>query len=242
MNMDEIRIVPEGDLAVLVEFENEISPACNGKVAALQKCIKEANWKGIVETIPAFRSLLIYYNPLQISYRKLVAKIKKATKHLENMDNQSKRIIQIPVCYGGTYGVDLKDVAEHTGLSEEEVIAIHSGTDYLIYMIGFLPGFPYLGGMDKRLETPRLQDPRTAIPAGAVGIGGEQTGIYPLASPGGWRLIGQTPLRLFDRERENPILYRTGDYIRFVPVTEEAYKRIAKQIETGNFDYKGIVM
>ena len=133
-------------------------------------------------------------------------------------------VVEIPVCYGGSYGEDLKDVAAHAGLTEEEVIKLHSSVDYNIYMLGFLPGFPYLGGLDPKLFTPRLDNPRTKIPEGSVGIGGEQTGIYPLESPGGWRLIGRTPLKLYDPDREQPFLYQAGDYIRFVPITAEEYE------------------
>ena len=133
-------------------------------------------------------------------------------------------VVEIPVCYGGSYGEDLKDVAAHAGLTEEEVIKLHSSVDYNIYMLGFLPGFPYLGGLDPKLFTPRLDNPRTKIPEGSVGIGGEQTGIYPLESPGGWRLIGRTPLRPSDPAREQPFLYQAGDYIRFVPITAEEYE------------------
>ena len=133
----------------------------------------------------------------------------------------------IPVCYEDPYAPDLTDVCTLTKLSREEVIAIHTGTDYPIYMLGFLPGFPYLGNMDPRIEAPRLDSPRTRIPAGSVGIGGKQTGIYPLDSPGGWRLIGQTPVKVYDPERSEPILYQAGDYIRFYPVTAQEYAVIA---------------
>ena len=133
----------------------------------------------------------------------------------------------IPVCYGGDFGPDLAFVAKHAGLTEAEVIRRHTGRDYRIYMLGFLPGFPYLGGLDPRLFTPRLQNPRTAIPAGSVGIGGEQTGIYPVASPGGWQLIGRTPLDLFDPER--PPRYAAGDCIRFTAITAEQFAKLAEK-------------
>lgn len=125
---------------------------------------------------------------------------------------------------------------KHAGLTEEEVIEIHSSKDYLIYMLGFLPGFSYLGGLDERIHTPRLANPRIRIPAGSVGIGGSQTGIYPLDSPGGWQLLGMTPVKTYDPEREDPILFEAGDYIRFVPVSEEEYKQIKEQVENGTYE------
>ena len=143
------------------------------------------------------------------------------------------RLVEIPVCYGGDFGEDLGFVAAHGGLTEEEVIRIHSGRDYRIYMLGFLPGFPYLGGLDSRLFTPRLSAPRVKIPAGSVGIGGEQTGIYPLESPGGWQLIGRTPLTLFSPERGGALPYKPGDRIRFVPISPQEYARIRDTQEGG---------
>ena len=143
------------------------------------------------------------------------------------------RLVEIPVCYGGDFGEDLGFVAAHGGLTEEEVIRIHSGRDYRIYMLGFLPGFPYLGGLDSRLFTPRLSTPRVKIPAGSVGIGGEQTGIYPLESPGGWQLIGRTPLTLFSPERGGALPYGPGDRIRFVPISPQEYARIRDMQEGG---------
>jgi KipI family sensor histidine kinase inhibitor len=235
VRMSEIRILPAGDLALIVEFGNEISTECNNRVMQLYRNIKKDKVNGIAETVPAFRSLLIYYDPLKITYKKLCRYIKSASKEEEAAKEKVKRVIEIPVCYGGSYGEDLADVAIHAGMSEVQVIRLHSGTDYLIYMLGFIPGFPYLGGLDKRLETPRLPNPRTSIPAGSVGIGGEQTGVYPIASPGGWRLIGRTPLKLYDSNRKNPILYQAGDYIHFKPIDEEEFKQMEEQVRTGEY-------
>lgn len=154
---------------------------------------------GVVETVPAFASLLIFYDPLVTEYDAVAAAVQKLAQAPDSdTAAEEGRLVEIPVCYGGAFGPDLPFVAEHAGLTETEVIRLHAGRDYPIYMLGFLPGFPYLGGLDERLFTPRLPTPRTAIPAGSVGIGGEQTGVYPIASPGGWQLIGRTPLKLFD--------------------------------------------
>ena len=151
-------------------------------------------------------------------------------------DNE-KLITEIPVCYGGVFGPDIENVAKLAGLTVEEVIKIHSQEDYLIYMLGFLPGFTYLGGLDERIHTPRLANPRIKIPAGSVGIGGSQTGIYPLDSPGGWQLIGKTPVKTYDPLREPPILFEAGQYIRFVPVTEDEYYKIEDKISKGQYQY-----
>ncbi len=236
--MSGIRILPAGDLALVVEFGNEISNACNEKVGQLNQSLKRNNIRGIVETVPTYRSLLIYYDPLQLSFKKLSRYIRSATRAAGVTTAVTRRRVTIPVCYGGQYGEDLADVAQHTGMSEEEVISLHSSVDYRIFMMGFLPGFPYLGGMDPRLKTPRLSNPRTSIPAGSVGIGGEQTGVYPIASPGGWRLIGRTPLKLYDREGEKPTIYQAGDFIRFQPVGEEEYLRIEEQVKLGGYQCK----
>lgn len=158
--------------------------------------------------IPAFTSLLINYDPRVVNYKTLTKRLQKLLKLDVNEETSTSRVFEIPVCYGGEYGPDIENIAKNAGLTEEEVIKIHSSKDYLIYMLGFLPGFSYLGGLDERIHTPRLANPRIRIPAGSVGIGGSQTGIYPLDSPGGWQLLGLTPVKTYDPERENPILLK----------------------------------
>lgn len=220
------RIKPVGDQALLVVFEQKIAEHVNAQVMALDKRIRQERPKGVLETVPAFASILVYYDPMETETLQLMGVLEGMLRADEVHASFQGKLIEIPVCYGGRYGEDLDFVAEHAGLSVREVIEIHSKRDYLIYMLGFLPGFPYLGGMDERIFTPRLSVPRTKIPAGSVGIGGEQTGVYPVESPGGWQLIGRTPLRLFQPDNGGKLLYEAGDRIRFVPITEEEFLRM----------------
>jgi KipI family sensor histidine kinase inhibitor len=189
---------------------------------------------GIVETVPTYRSLIVHYDPRLLPPAELESIARRADEALAQVTLPLSRVIEVPTLYGGESGPDLADVAAHAGLSADDAVAAHTGADYLVYMIGFMPGFPYLGGLSPRLGMPRLGTPRTRVPAGSVGIAGHQTGIYPTASPGGWRLIGRTPLRLFDVARTPPAILQAGDYVRFVSVTADAYREIQAQVEAGN--------
>ena len=233
--MQDIRILTAGDSSLLVEFGKEISPDINRKIAATVQLMKEQHIEGVVDIIPAFCSLLINYDPRVISYEEMKQRMQDLIRVDAKAEAGRKRVFEIPVCYGGEYGPDIANIAKNAGLSEKEVIEIHSSRDYLIYMLGFLPGFTYLGGLDERIHTPRLATPRIKINAGSVGIGGSQTGIYPLDSPGGWQLMGMTPVKTYDPEREIPILVEAGDYIRFVPITEAEYLEIKAQVERGEY-------
>ncbi|HBM15596.1 MAG TPA: allophanate hydrolase [Lentisphaeria bacterium] len=222
---DQPRFLPLGDSALTIEFGNKISPEINKKVNQAAALIQEKNINNIIEIVPTYCSLTIYYNPCHLTYNELI-------KHIESLDfssvktvNQKKNVVTIPVVYGGEFGPDLKYVEEYTKLPKNEIISIHSSCDYLVYMLGFLPGFPYLGGMNKKITVPRMAKPRLSVPAGSIGIGGEQTGIYPLQSPGGWQLIGRTPLKLFDINRDKPFLLKAGDYIRFKTITETQFRQ-----------------
>ena len=233
--MQNIRILTEGDSSVLIEFGKEISPEINRKITATVQMMKEQHIEGVVDMIPAFCSLLINYDPRVISFDEL----KKRLEHLVKLDAKAgksrKKIYEIPVCFGGEYGPDMENIAKNAGLTEEEVIKIRSSRDFLIYMLGFLPGFCYLGGLDERIHTPRLANPRIKINAGSGGSGGSQTGIYPLDSPGGWQLMGMTPVNTYEPNRETPILVEAGDYIRFVPIDEAEYNRIKELVERGEY-------
>lgn len=235
--MGEVKYLVSGDCAVCVEFGNEISPEINRKIRAFKIAVEKEGIEGIVETVPTYRSLLVVYKPEVIRFKELTEKFEAIMGAMDTIQIPPPTVIEIPVLYGGEMGPDIENVASHNGKTVEEVIKIHTSEEYLIYMLGFIAGFPYLGGMSKEIATPRLKSPRVKIEGGSVGIAGEQTGVYPVASPGGWQLIGRTPLKLYDSEREKPVLLEAGQYIKFRSVTEDEYKKIEKQVEDGTYSY-----
>ncbi|MBR2824001.1 MAG: 5-oxoprolinase subunit PxpB [Clostridia bacterium] len=222
-------IRPCGDQALMVMFEQRISEEIHQRVIRLDVLLR--NDPAVWEIVPAYASVLVYYDPLAYTYAEMEKRIRKHLSGDVSVREADGKCVVIPVCYGGEHGPDLAFVAANAGLSESEVIQLHSGREYRIYMLGFLPGFPYLGGMDPRLETPRLPSPRTLIPAGSVGIGGQQTGIYPFPSPGGWRLIGRTPVSLFRSSgpEEKVPIFQAGDRIRFEPISPEEYQSMMRE-------------
>ena len=226
--MEKVRFLPCGDQAVTVEWGSTIDEHINRQVHAFARKVEALSHPAITEVVPTYRSATVHYRPEVLSYEEL--------KHLlaplaqgSAEEAEELPVVEIPVCYGGEYGPDLLEVAQHCSLTPEEVIARHTAPTYRIYMLGFTPGFPYLGGMDPSIAAPRRKEPRIHIPAGSVGIAGEQTGVYPIVSPGGWQLIGRTPLRLFDPWKEQPILLSAGAGIRFVPIDEEAFRKMEEK-------------
>lgn len=235
--MSEVRYLVSGDSSVCVEFGNEISPDINRKIRAFKIAVEKSGIPGIVETVPTYRSLLVHYKPEVIGFKAITEKFKSLMGTLDNIEIPPPTVIEIPVLYGGEMGPDIENVASHNGKTVEEVIKIHTSQEYLIYMIGFIAGFPYLGGMSKEIATPRLKEPRVKIDGGSVGIAGEQTGIYPLDSPGGWQLIGRTPFKLYDAEREKPVLLEAGQYIKFRSISQKEFDETAKAVEDGSYKY-----
>ena len=229
------RYLPAGDKALSIELGDAISPEINRKVRNLCLTIGNHAIPGVQELVPTYRSVLVYYDPMRISQVDLESQLRDLEYHLDEATVQAPRLVELPTVYGGEYGPDLDHVAGHNHVSAQDVVRIHSETEYLVYMMGFTPGFTYLGGMSEKIATPRLETPRTVIPAGSVGIAERQTGVYPIESPGGWQLIGRTPVRLFDAHREPPVVVDAGDYIRFVPVEESQYLEIQRQVHAGTY-------
>jgi inhibitor of KinA len=221
------RYLPFGDAALIIEFSDEISPEINRRVTILNDAILRAEINGVKELVPTYRSLLVRYDPLRTSYEQLAFWIKDLEKARTTFESRVEgRKIVVPVVYGGEYGPDLCYVARVHKLREGEVIDLHSGREYRVYMIGFVAGFPYLGEVADEIATPRLASPRLKVPAGSVGIAEKQTGIYPCEAPGGWQIVGRTPLRLFDPHREPPALLSPGDGVRFTPISEDEYNAL----------------
>jgi KipI family sensor histidine kinase inhibitor len=220
--MDRIfRIYPAGDAALIIEMGRQIDLQINRQVHHLAGLLTQAKLPGIGEAVPAYASLLVHYDPAVLDYAAARRWIEERASQLDSAPVSDPRRVDIPTVYGGKYGPDLAFLAEYHHIPVETAIQLHSSAVYTVYMMGFTPGFPYLGELPEGLATPRLESPRTRVPAGSVGIAGSQTGVYPIDSPGGWRIIGYTPLRLFEPQREPPALLAAGDQVRFIPISPQ---------------------
>lgn len=238
VNHGAARIVPLGDSAAVVILGDSISLPIHYRVRALCSYLEHHPFAGLAELVPSFTSVAVYYDGLAIlkaypeyirpggeyyPFPVVTALLERMLSLVEDEPAPQPRTVRVPVYYGGEAGPDLEFVAEHNGLLPQQVIDIHSSADYLVYMLGFAPGFPYLGGLPSAVSTPRRLSPRVVIPAGSVGIAGDQTGIYPLDTPGGWQLIGRTPLSLFKPEAVPPTLLQAGDTVRFYPISRREF-------------------
>jgi len=209
------KIIPLGDSSVLIQLGNEIDFDINKQVHVLSRLIEASNSEGIIETVPAYATLLVHYDPLILSFTQIKNHLRLMLNQTEETSSRKPRMVEVPVQYGGKYGIDLEHTAQHLNLTAHDVIRIHSEKTYTVYMMGFTPGYPYMGKLDEALVMPRLESPRTRVPAGTVAIAGLQTGIYSVNSPGGWNLIGWTPLKLFDPNSDSPFLFAPSDEVRF---------------------------
>jgi KipI family sensor histidine kinase inhibitor len=229
------RFLPSGDSAVVVEFGERIDRGLSDRVLRLAERVRRAAVAGVIETVPTFRSLLIHYDPLVTDGSSLVAAVRQLLDSGVE-ETRRARLWRIPVCYAPSHAPDLEDVARRTGLGTGEVVRLHHGTRYHIYMVGFVPGFPYMGDLPSALVLPRRTDPRTRVPPGSIAIAMTMTGIYPLESPGGWHLVGTTPARLFDPRRPRPVALGPGDAVQFEPVTAAEFDALAAAVAADAYE------
>jgi KipI family sensor histidine kinase inhibitor len=228
-----LHYIPSGDSAFIIKAGDGISEEVNKTVMKLLVRLEEWKIEGITDFIPSYNELMVSYDPTVTGYRHILEILRTCGADIEDVELPEASTVDVPVLYGGEYGPDIQDVADNGFLLPEDVVTIHSSALYRVYMLGFTPGFCYLGGMDNRITTPRRQSPRVKIPAGSVGIAGNQTGIYPVESPGGWNLIGRTPLKLFNPFRKPEFLFSAGDSIRFIPVTDDEFNIISEEVQNG---------
>lgn len=224
------RFATLSDRALVVHLGDRIDNSTFRSVRSLARQLEGKPLAGMIEFVPAFTTIAIHYDPLRTTEVELKSCISDLATGIDSSAEDPPRVVEIPVCYGGEFGPDLEFVAKHARQTPHEVIEIHSTADYLVHMIGFAPGFPYLGGMSSRIAAPRRSSPRLKVPAGSVGIAGDQTGIYPLETPGGWQLIGRTPLSLFRPEQDPPTLLQAGDIVRFRPITPQQFRELKEQL------------
>jgi len=217
-----------GDSALAVEFEAKIDPHINTRVIALATLIDNLRLPGVLDVVPTYRSVTVYYNPVILSDSSLTARLAAVVARRPQSSRTRTRIVEIPVCYDDEFGLDLESLSAMSGLRPERIIELHTSRVYRVYMLGFLPGFPYMADVTPEIAFPRLPAPRTSVPAGSVGIAGVQTGIYPVKSPGGWRIIGRTPVQIYDPDRPRPFLLTAGDRVRFRAIDRRHFDRLCR--------------
>lgn len=227
----EIRIRVAGDRALVVELGDGISATLNDRVHRLDRQVAAAGLAGVVETVPTYRSLLVLFDPLVADPELLSARLAELAEPSSAAPVEAGRRWVLPVCFGGAHGEDLEEVARRTGLAPERVVELHCAADYRVYMLGFSPGFAYLGGLPPELHLPRRENPRARIPAGSIIQGGEQAAVSPLAMPSGWHILGRTPVHAFDLRRPEPFLLAPGDRVRFTAIDEADFDRLAAEAE-----------
>ncbi|WP_096185664.1 5-oxoprolinase subunit PxpB [Evansella halocellulosilytica] len=234
-------IVPLGNNGLTVSFGDEINHELHLTVKQVFNMLESAKISSVLDIVPTFNKVTIYFRWNDVTYEKVKCWVDEVLNgETVNIKTKNKTIVKIPVCYEGEFGVDLQRVAKENGLTEKEVIKRHSSASYLVYMIGFLPGFPYLGGLPQSIMTPRLSKPRHEVESGSVGIAGGQTGIYPISSPGGWNIIGKTPIPLFQCNSDDSFLLEIGDYVEFTSINIEQFSKLKDEVLAGDFSIKSL--
>jgi KipI family sensor histidine kinase inhibitor len=230
-----VRFLSAGDRALVVEFGDRVERELSNNVLRLDESLRASGLPGVVETVPTFRSLMVHYDPLVTTRADLERSI-TCLLDCRSGPRDAATLWRVPVCYEGAFAPDLAEVAQLTGVTPSELVALHSAVRYHVYMLGFLPGFPYMGDLPPQLALPRRADPRLRVPAGSVSIATTLTAIYPYESPGGWHLIGATPIRLFDPVRARPALLEPGDIVQFEPIDPASFASIRKAVDSGNYE------
>lgn len=220
------RILPLGDTAITIEFGDQIDPKINARTIAFAKTVADQDWSGILNIVPTYRSVTVFFDPLQWNFSVLTKKLRTLRRLDPNATESNGSLHEIPVLYGGEWGPDLEAVAAFAGLTPAQVSTLHASIRYRVYMLGFSPGFPYLGLVPAQMAMPRRSTPRTTVPAGSVGIADRQTGIYPTATPGGWQLIGRTPIDIYPKTSADPFLLKAGDLVQFKPIDRKEFDRL----------------
>jgi inhibitor of KinA len=223
------RIVAAGDSVVIVELDERIDPSINAQAIAIAAAVNARRLAGVRDVVPTYRSVAVYFDPLRTDYDALCALLEHESSSGGAAASATRPAVRIPVCYGGELGPDLDDVARFATTTPDEIVQIHSGATYRVFMLGFVPGFAYMGIVDERIAMPRRATPRVRVPAGSVGIAGVQTGIYPAETPGGWQIIGRTAVKPFDPSRAEPFLLSAGDAVQFYPIDREAFEASAAE-------------
>ena len=223
--MDPLRIIASGDAALVVELPQRVDPVINAFLVALADAVRARCGSSVRDAVVGYCTLTVYFDPFRVDPRWMEGEIRAVASDADAAPDVEGARLEIPVCYGGDLGPDLEDVAARIGSSPQEVIALHTSREYRVYVVGFVPGFAYMGTVDERLNLPRRSSPRTRVPAGSVAIAAGQTGIYPMETPGGWHILGRTPVRPFDPRRNPPVLFAPGDLVRFVSISREQFDR-----------------
>ncbi|HEX9651959.1 MAG TPA: 5-oxoprolinase subunit PxpB [Cyclobacteriaceae bacterium] len=233
-------IIPYGDSALLINFEQVIDPQVNENVIELAKVIEHSNIAGVTFLVPAYCSLAIGFQPERITFQQLKKLTENLNSNISKHQHPESKKISIPICYESEFALDKQEVMSYTNLSWDEIKQLHLSISYRVYMLGFLPGFVYMGSLPEKLESPRKKIPRLKVPALSVGLAGFQTGIYPLDAPGGWQIIGKTPIRIFDNRNRNPFLFEPGMLVTFKEITEDEFYYMATEVDNRNFDLSSL--